>query len=66
MRYGEHQDKLYPIEEQLLPRWLKDLGNNTKDLSDKIDCLQKTQIYIHNHINRVENTIDQLVKIIRG
>jgi hypothetical protein len=62
MKYEGHKDKLYSIEEQLAQRFEKQY----KDLSEKVDCLQKSQIYIHNHISQVENTINQLRKIILG
>jgi hypothetical protein len=64
MRYREHRDKLYPIKEQLLAQISERLKKQYKDLSDKADCLQKSQIYLHNHIGQVENTVNQIREII--
>jgi hypothetical protein len=72
MKYGEHRDKLYPIEErerfliQLIESLRREYKDENKGLSDKIDCLQSSQIYIHNHINQVERAVDQIQKIILG
>jgi hypothetical protein len=32
----------------------KDADENLKEIQDKIDCLQRSQVYLHNHISRVE------------
>ena len=37
---------------------------NLKEIEDRIDCLQRSQIYVHNHITKVENDIDALKKLI--
>jgi hypothetical protein len=68
MKYREHRDKLYLIEEreQLLIQLNESLWSENKDLSDKIDCLQRSQVYIHNHISQVEKAVDQIRRIILG
>ena len=66
MEYEEHQDKLYSTEEQLLTQLADRLEKQYKDLFNRVDCLQRSQIYIHNHISQVETAINQLRKIILG
>lgn len=61
-----HEDKLYSIEERLLIQLLESLRSENKDLSDKIDCLQRSLVYVHNHISQVETAVNQTRKIILG
>jgi hypothetical protein len=35
-------------------------GQGLKEINDKVDCLQRSQVYVHNHISKVENEINQL------
>jgi hypothetical protein len=37
---------------------------NLKEIQDCIECLQRSQVYIHNHITKVENDIDELKKLL--
>ena len=37
---------------------------NLKEIQDCIDCLQRSQVYIHNHTTKVENDIDELKNLI--
>lgn len=41
---------------------------NLKEIQDKIDCLQRSHVYVHNHLNAAEtklNTkIDKLKKLL--
>jgi hypothetical protein len=43
---------------------LKNRDKNLKEIQDKIYCLQRSQIYVHNHITKVENDIDELKKLL--
>ena len=60
MKYGEHRDKLYSIEERFLIQLLESLRKENKDLFDKVDGLQGAQVYVHNHISQVENAVNQI------
>ena len=42
----------------------KGTNKNLKEIQDKVDCLQRSQIYIHNHICKVEDDINQLNNLI--
>ena len=42
----------------------KGVDKNLKEIRDKVDCLQRSQVYIHNHITKVENEIDELKNLI--
>jgi hypothetical protein len=33
---------------------LKDTAENLKEIKDKVDCLQRSQVYLHNHISSIE------------
>jgi hypothetical protein len=39
-------------------------SENLKELYDKVDCLQRSQVYVHNHITKVENDIHELKNLI--
>jgi prefoldin subunit 5 len=39
---------------------LKDSDENPKEIHDKVECLQRSQIYLHNHIAEVERSINEL------
>lgn len=46
----------------------KDSNNNReshKDIYDKVDCLQRAQVYVHNHISKVESKISELNILLR-
>jgi hypothetical protein len=36
-----------------------------KVVYDKVDCLQRSQVYIHNHISKVESKISELNILLR-
>jgi hypothetical protein len=42
----------------------KDTDENLKKIQDKVDCLQRSQVYIHHHISKVENDLNQLKNLI--
>jgi hypothetical protein len=46
----------------------KDADENLNEIQDKIDCLQRSHVYVHNHLNAVEaklNTkIDELKRLL--
>jgi prefoldin subunit 5 len=42
----------------------KDADENLKKIQDKVDCLQRSQVYVHNHISKVENDLNQLKDLI--
>jgi hypothetical protein len=37
---------------------------NLKEIKDKVDCLQRSQVYVHNHIGKVEKEINQLKNLL--
>ncbi|CAN5536357.1 hypothetical protein BH18THE2_BH18THE2_37440 [soil metagenome] len=39
-------------------------GQELKEINDKVDCLQRSQVYVHNHITKVENDLNQLKNLI--
>lgn len=46
----------------------KDSNNNSenlKEIYDKVDCLQRSQVYVHNHISKVESKISELNILLR-
>jgi hypothetical protein len=42
----------------------KDADENLKKIQDKVDCLQRSQVYVHDHISKVENDLNQLKNLI--
>jgi prefoldin subunit 5 len=46
----------------------KNIFNGTdeslKEIKDRIDCLQRSQVYVHDHITKVEKNIDELKSLI--
>lgn len=42
----------------------KNRDKNLKEIQDRISCLQRSRVFIHNHITKVENDIDELKKLI--
>jgi prefoldin subunit 5 len=42
----------------------KNRDKSLKEIQDRIDCLQRSHVYIHNHITKVENDIGELKKLI--
>lgn len=42
----------------------KNSDKNLKEIQDKVDCLQRSQVYIHNHIGKVENDVHELKNLI--
>ena len=42
----------------------KSTDENIREIKDKIDCLQRSQVYLHNHISKVENDLNQLKNLI--
>jgi hypothetical protein len=42
----------------------KNRDKSLKEIQDRIDCLQRSQVYIHNHITKVENDLGELKKLI--
>ena len=42
----------------------KNRDKSLKEIQDRIDCLQRSHVYIHNHITIVENDIDELKKLL--
>lgn len=41
----------------------KNCDKTLKEIQDSVDCLQRSQVYIHDHITKVENDIDELKKL---
>ncbi len=42
----------------------KGVDENLKEIQDNVNCLQRSQVYVHNHINKVENDLNQLKNLI--
>ena len=42
----------------------KGVDENLKEIQDKVDCLQRSQVSIHNYITKVENNISELKNLI--
>ena len=42
----------------------KNRDKNLEEIEDRIDCLQRSHVYIHNHIPKVERDIDELKKLL--
>ena len=42
----------------------KDANEDLKEIQDKIDCLQRSQVYVHNHITKLEESINELNNLI--
>jgi hypothetical protein len=42
----------------------KNRDKSLKEIQDRIDCLQRSHVYIHNHITKVENDLGELKKLI--
>jgi hypothetical protein len=42
----------------------KGADEHLKEIRDKVDCLQRSQVYVHNHISKVENDLNQLKNLI--
>jgi uncharacterized coiled-coil DUF342 family protein len=42
----------------------KNSDKSLEEIQDRIDCLQRSHVYIHNHITKVENDIDELKKLL--
>ena len=42
----------------------KNRDKSLTEIQDRIDCLQRSHVYIHNHITKVENDIDELRKLL--
>lgn len=42
----------------------KNHDKSLEEIQDRIDCLQRSHVYIHNHITKVENEIGELKKLI--
>ena len=42
----------------------KNQDKSLKEIQDCIDCVQTSQVYVHDHITKVENDIDELKKLI--
>lgn len=42
----------------------KNCDKNLKKIQDRMDCLQRSNVYIHNHITKVEQDIDELKKLL--
>ena len=42
----------------------KKRDKSLKEIQDRMDCLQRSQVYIHNHITKVEIDIADLKKLV--
>ena len=38
---------------------------NLKEIKDKLDCLQRSQIYVHGHITKVEKSLDEFKSLLQ-
>lgn len=43
---------------------LKKSDKNLREIEDRIDCLQRSQVYVHNQITKVERSLDELKSLI--
>jgi hypothetical protein len=39
-------------------------GQGLKEINDKVDCIQRSQVYVHNHLSKVENEINKLKNLL--
>jgi len=42
----------------------KNQDKSLNEIQDRIDCLQRSLVYVHDHISKVENGIDELKKLL--
>jgi hypothetical protein len=42
----------------------KNRNKTVGEIQDRLDCLQRSHVYIHNHITKVENDIAEVKKLI--
>ena len=43
---------------------IKNRDKSLNEIEDRINCLQRSDVYIHNHITKVENDIGELKKLL--
>jgi hypothetical protein len=43
---------------------IKNSDKSFEEIQDRMDCLQRSHVYIHNHITKVENDIAEVKKLI--
>jgi hypothetical protein len=43
---------------------IKNSAKSFEEIQDRMDCLQRSHVYIHNHITKVENDIAEVKKLI--
>jgi hypothetical protein len=42
----------------------KNENQNLNEFRDRIDCLQRSQVYVHNHVTKVEESVEELKGLI--
>jgi hypothetical protein len=45
---------------------LRCADENLKEIQDKIDCLQRSHVYVHNHLNTAESNLNTKIDELKG